>query len=150
MAVPRARSLAGRPTVLDDDMAELGRAARRTSVRAAVQYQPSAYSRAEREHDEVVGAAPHADRPFGDRRGIAVVVELDGKREAIRDALADGHAGERDVHGRERRPGALVDHGGKAETHGGHAVPLVEERRDGTLEARKEGRLRGRRGRRDG
>src|SRR5947207_2763580 len=127
MAVPRTRALAGRPAVLHDDVTELGSAAGRAAVGPAVQDQPSPDAGAQREHDEIARTAPDADRPFGDRGGVTVVVELDRKRKPLGELLPDGHARERDVHGGERLAGALVDHRGESEPEGGDAVALVEE-----------------------
>ena len=81
-------ALARRAVRHHDDVAELGPAA----VERAVEHDAAADAGAEREHDEVVGAAARAEPPLGERGGVRVV--LDRRRHA--EALAQ-HVARRDV-----------------------------------------------------
>ena len=77
VAATGARALAGLAVLDDDDVPELGPAA----VEPAADHDPAADARAEREQDQVVGAAPGAERELGEGGGARVVVDADRKAE---------------------------------------------------------------------
>ena len=122
MTSPRAETAALRPVELEHHVPQLGRGAARSAVEPPAEDEPAADPRAEREHDHVLRTAAGADRPFGHRRGVRVVVDRDRQPQVLLAALSQRDALERDMHGEDRRAFALVDRRRDADADGGHAV----------------------------
>src|SRR5205085_2510723 len=118
------------------DVAELGARADGAAVGPAVEDQPAADARAQREHHHVSRSATGAVGPFRERGGIRVVVDPDRKPEAVAHPGAQVEVGERDVYGDHGLPGSLVDRRGESEADRGDAV--VEHLADGLLDTAQE------------
>ena len=115
VAASSTRALARWAVVDDDDVAELGRRSHRPAVGLPAQDEPAADSRPEHEPDQVARAPPRADRPFRDRRRVAVVVDRDRDPEALLHPVAEVDVGQGDVDRGDRPAGSLIDRRGDAE-----------------------------------
>ncbi len=93
----------------DDDVAELSAPAHRAAVGLAAENQAAPDAGAQRQHDEIVHAASGAGFPLTDRRRVGVVVDPDGKREALMHPLAEAQPRKRQVYRAEHHARALVD-----------------------------------------
>ena len=136
MTSPRAETAALGPVELEHHVAQLGRGAARSPVEPPAEDEPAADARAEGEHDHVLRAAAGADRPFGDRGGVRVVVDRDGQAQISLAALAQRHARERNVDREDGAAAPLVDRRRNADADGGDAV--VAKRVDDLREAFEE------------
>ena len=122
-------ALTGSTAAVDDHVAELGSGTDPAPVEPAAEDQAAADAGPERDHDHVRGAAAGSGLPFGERRAVGVVVDRSRKPERLGRPSADVNAGQRDVHGEDGCPGALVDRRRNADPHGGDR--LVAHRLDG-------------------
>jgi hypothetical protein len=108
-AVRAGPARAGWPVGLDDHVAELGAEAGGAAEHRPVDDHASADAGAEREHDQVTRRASVHELGLGDRRAVAVVVDVDRDVEAPLELVAQRDALERDVHARDDGAGGEVD-----------------------------------------
>src|SRR4051794_9293646 len=108
MPTADAMALTGTAVVDDHGVTQFDAAAVGAPERAAVRDDAAAEAGAEREHDEVVDAAPGAGTPLRDRRGVRVVVEAGGKPEPLGHVIAERVVLERQVDHVERPPRAQI------------------------------------------
>ena len=111
-------------------MPELDAGAGRAAKGPAVEDHSSAAAGAEREHDDVGGAARGPRPPLADACRIRVVVETDGQGVHVAHAVAQVDVGERRVHGGEDAARALVDGRRDAEADGDDRI-VAQLRDDG-------------------
>ena len=134
MPAPTARAHVS--ILLDDDVPELGPAAEE----AAVDDDAAADAGAEREHHEVLRAAPGAAAPLGERGGARVVLDPDREPEALARPRDEIDVVEREVHRAQDAPRAALEVRRDAVADRGDA--LVEERLDGLVQSREHAFLR--------
>ena len=112
MPSPVAASLTGSPTGDDHDVPELGP----TPVEAIVDDEAAADAGSESEHDQVCRLPPRPEPPFGERRGIAVVLDAGRQGVALASAIGEVDRVQREVRRSQGDAGATID-------VEGHAVP---------------------------
>ncbi len=100
-----AVSLAGLPTCNDDHVPELGP----TAVETIVDHEAASDACAEGEHDQVGGRPSCAEPPFGECRGVAVVLDAGGQAVALAGAIGKVDLVEREVHRAQGDTGAPID-----------------------------------------
>ncbi len=132
MAPAWTEPLAGRPVDVDRHVPELGSGADRAAIEAAVEDEPAADPRPEREHDHVLAPAARSVAVLRERSGVRVVLDRRRKAEPLGEAPAEVDVVERDVDGRDGAPGPLVDRRGNADPD--RLDPVVRELRDGAVE----------------
>jgi len=112
MPSPVTASLTGLPTSNDHDVPEFGPPA----VEAIVDDKAATDSCAKGEHDQVCRLPPRPEPPFGERCGVAVVLDAGRQGIAFAGAIGEVDCVEREVRGSQGDAGATID-------VEGHAVP---------------------------
>ena len=141
VTAPCARPLAGQPVDLDDDVTELGPAAKESTV----DDRPSPATRAQREHHHRLNLTRRTEVELGVGGGVRVVLDPHGKTETIEHPRPELEVVERDVDRPQHAPRSLVDRRREAEPEGGDVV--VQELLDRLVDRceelllRPEGRL---------
>ena len=122
VAPPVARALAPPAVVDDDDVAELGALAVPAAEGLAAGDDPAADSGPEREHHEVVDAAPCARTPLPDRGGVRVILQADRLAEALMHVIPQRRVLEREVDAVDDDAPRRVDRRRRPEANPAHRV----------------------------